>query len=47
MKVKAMKVVFGLAILAVAGSAFAYRVVCTGCHPTAEGNHVCEECHSE
>ncbi|WP_449428031.1 hypothetical protein [Rhodanobacter umsongensis] len=45
MKTKAMKILFGLALAMAAGSALAYEVVCTGCHPDGNGGHVCAECH--
>ncbi len=47
MKAKVMKIVFGLALTMAAGSALAYRVVCTGCVPDGHGGHICTECHTE
>ncbi|MCW0203064.1 hypothetical protein [Rhodanobacter thiooxydans] len=47
MKTKAMKIIFGLALTMAAGSALAYKVVCTGCVPDGNGGHTCAECHVE
>jgi rRNA maturation endonuclease Nob1 len=47
MKIKTVKIILGLALMMAAGSAFAYKVVCTGCHSDGNGGHVCQECHTE